>query len=179
MGQRGDCMTVIFQHLVGDYENTDKVIAYNIDEDWVDSNTLSNKPRIENGTDEPDYKAQFELSGPNAVLINTIERDLDGSDDEANSDTVHSIYERIAITVVAESRIMRIKIEDEINRILWEHNLNSANRLLKSNGTQNSHIDRYEKSEVTFREIDLPGDNSQHLQGSEGFLTVVYYKYRT
>ena len=73
---------------------------------------------------------------------------------------------------------MRILIEDEINRILWEHNLNTSNRLLKSDAS-NSHVSHYEKSEVTFRQIDLPGDNSQDLQGSEGILTVVYYKFRS
>lgn len=171
-------MTVTFQHLVGEFENTDKVIAYNIENDWNADNTLEIKPNINNGTDEPDYNAQFDMSGPNAVLINTIERDLDINDDEVNSDTVHSVYETIAITIIAESRKMRIKIEDEVNRILWEHNINSSNRIIKSD-LSNSHIDHYEKSEVSFNQIELPDNNSQFLQGSEGFLTVVYYKFRS
>lgn len=167
-------MTVTFQHLVGAFENTDKVIAFNLEDAW----TYSIVPGFNNGTDEPDYKAQFELAGPNVILVNTIERDLDRTDDEANSDTVHSVDERISITIVAESRKARIAFEDEINRIIWELNVNSANRLLKSDGNT-SHIDRFAKSEVTFVQIQLPGDESQNLQGSEGFLTCVYYKFRT
>ena len=167
-------MTVTFQNLAGTLENTDKTIEYNIELNW----TYSIVPNFENGTDEPDYNAQFELTGPNAILVNTIERDYDNNDDEANSDTVHSVREKIAITIIAESRIARIGIEDEINRILWELNINSSNRLNKSDAT-NSHIDRFLKSEVTFKQIELPGDNSQYLQGSEGFLTCVYYKFRS
>ena len=167
-------MTVTFQHLVGSYENVDKTIAYNLSNDW----TYSTTPTFENGTDEPDYKAQFDAVGPNSILVNTVERDLERTDDEVNSDTIHSVYEKIAITIVAESRLMRIALEDEVNRILWEHNLNSGNRLLKSDSS-NSHIDHYEKSEVTFVEIDVPGTESYNFSGSEGFLTVVYYKFRS
>ena len=139
---------------------------------------MSTTPTFENGTDEPDYKAQFDAVGPNSILVNTVERDLERTDDEVNSDTIHSVYEKIAITIVAESRLMRIALEDEVNRILWEHNLNSGNRLLKSDSS-NSHIDHYEKSEVTFVEIDVPGTESYNFSGSEGFLTVVYYKFRS
>ena len=167
-------MTITFQHLVGNFENSDKVISYNLAVNWAYVYT----PRFENGTDEPDYKAQFELSGPNAILVNTISRDVSRTDDEVNGDSVHSVDERIAITIIAESRIVRIGFEDEVNRILWELDANSVNRIVKSD-TTNSHIDHFEKSEVTFDEIELPGDESQTLQGSEGFLTAIYYKFRS
>lgn len=172
-------MVVTYQHLSGDWENTDKVIAWNLENSWDLENTNEVTPMFQNGTDEPDYKAQFDLSGPNSIMVNTLERDYSITEDEVNSDTVHSVYEEIVITIVAESREMRIKLEDEVNRVLWELNVNSSNRVTKSDGISNSHIDHFEKSEVTFRQIDLDGDETQWLQGSEGILTVVYYKFRS
>ena len=171
-------MTVTYQHLSGTYENTDKVIFYNLKQSWNKTNTLNHIPGFENGTDQPDHNAQFENKAPNMVMVNTLERNYDENSDEVNSDTVHSIREEIVITIVAESRKMRILMEDEINRILWEQNINSVNRLNKSDGSS-SHIDHYEKSEVSFRQIDLTDNNSVHLQSSEGILTVIYYKFRS
>ena len=172
-------MTVTYQHLVGDYENTDKVIAWNLENLWESLYTNDITPLFQNGTDEPDYKAQFDMTGPNSILINTLERNYENTEDEVNSDTIHSVYEEIVITIVAESRDMRIKLEDEVNRILWELNVNSSNRITKSDGSSNSHIDHFSKSEVSFLQIDLEDDETQFLQGSEGILTVVYYKFRS
>lgn len=178
MGQCEIRMTVTFQHLVGSYENVDKTIAYNLENNWDQTKTSNVTPAFENGTDEPDFKAQFDAIGPNTILVNTIHRDLDVTDDEVNSDTVHSVYEEIVITIVAESRLMRISLEDEVNRILWELNVNSANRVNKSDGS-NSHIDHFVKSEISFLEIDIDGIDSTNFQSSEGTLTVVYYKFRS
>lgn len=171
-------MVITFQHLVGDYENTDKVIAYHIENDWDNTNTNSVTPIVENGTDEPDYEAQFDCTGPNKVLVNTIDIDFTEDDDEVNSDTVHSAREEIVITIIAESRIMRRLIEIEVNRIIWELSPNSTIRLTKSD-SDNSHIDHFEKSEVSFSQIDLPDNEWNHMQGSEGELIVIYYKFKS
>ena len=170
-------MTVTFQHLSGSYENTDKVIAYNLEQNWDDTNTGSVTPTILNGTDEPDYEAQFDCHDVNSILVNTIEINYDETEDEVNSDTVHSVHEEILITVVAESRVRRILLEAEVNRVLWELNANSANRVPKSDAA-NSHIDHFQKSEVTFLQIELP-ESAAYQQGSEGSLFVIYYKFRS
>lgn len=170
-------MTVTYSHLAGTFENTDKVIAYNIEQNWTNGNTDSTIPRFENGTDEPDYRAQFDRAFPNAVLVNTIDLDFTENDDEVNSDTVHSVKEEILVTIIAESRKMRVLMENEVNRILWELAPNTATRVVKSD-TTNSHIDRFEKSEISFSQIDIPNDQTFHLQGSEGSLFCVYYKFK-
>ena len=172
-------MTITFQHLVGTFEPVDKTIAFHIEADWDKDNTNDNVPTFENGTDEPDYNAQFDRSGPNTILVNTIENETeDLEDDEVNSDTIHKFEEQVVITIVAESRADRIRFENEINRILWEASPNAGTRLTKSDGT-NSHINRFKKSEVTFRRIELPDNDTLSLEGSEGILTIVYYKFKT
>lgn len=171
-------MTVTYQHLVGSFENLDKTMAFHIGDDWDNTNTNSVTPIVENGTDEPDYEAQFDCGGANKILVNTIDRDFTLTDDEVNSDTVHSVREEIIITVIAESREMRILIENEINRILWELSPNSSTRLTKSDSS-NSHVDHFEKSEVSFAQIDLPDNEWAFMQGSEGSLFCIYYKFRS
>jgi hypothetical protein len=103
----------------------------------------------------------------------------DKSDDEVNSDTIHAFEEDVVITIIAESREARIKFQNEINRILWELSPNSNTRLNKSNDTENSHIDRFKKSEVTFTRIEPPNDETAYLEASEGILVCVYYKFKT
>ena len=168
-------MTVTFLNLVGDFENLDKTIAFHLESDWTETNI----PVFENGTDEPDYRAQFDRSGPNAVLVNVVEDDYSNTDDEANSDTVHSVTTTVTITIVAESREMRYIMENEVNRILWEMSPNTNTRVNKSNDTESSHISYFEKSEVSFAQVDLPDDSTAYLQGSEGELKCVYYKFRS
>lgn len=168
-------MTVTFQHLVGDFENFDKTIAYHLELNWTDEII----PRFENGTDEPNHNAQFARTGPNAILVNVDENNTeDKSNDEVNSDTIHAFEEKVVITIVAEDRLARKRFENEINRILWEISPNSVTRITKSDET-NSHLNRFKKSEITFKRIDLPDNRTAYLEGAEGVLTCVYYKFKT
>ena len=170
-------MTVTWSHLSGTFEATDKVIAYRLETDWNNSNTSSIDPVFENGQDEPDYYAQFDRSGPNKILINTLEGDFTDNTNEVNSDTVHSVREEIIITIVAESKTVRGLFESEVNRILWEASPNSSTRIVKSDAAD-SHIDHFEKSEVSFRRIELPDNETAYLEGSEGSLYCIYFKFK-
>ena len=173
-------MAITFSHLVGTIEPIDKTLWYHITIEWDNSNTNSITPVFENGTDEPDYRAQFDRSGPNKILFNTLNKLTDNqAPDEVNSDTIHAVNEEIVITIVAESREVRYLFENEVNRILWELSPNSTTRLTKSGDVEDSHIDRFLKSEVQFNQIDLPDDNTAYLIGSEGILTCVYYKFKS
>lgn len=167
-------MTVTYQHLSGAYENTDKTIAYHLENDW----TETVYPTFQNGTDEPDYNAQFDNSDPNTILVNTIESDSSRNDDEVNSDTIHSTVEKVIITIIAESREQRILFENEVNRIIWEMSPNTGTRVTKSDGT-NSHIDHFERSQVDFKRVDIADDDTRYLENSEGELLLVYYKFKT
>jgi hypothetical protein len=173
-------MPVSFSHLVGDIESIDKTIWYHVTLEWDNSNTNSITPVFENGIDEPDYIAQFDRSGPNKILFNSINKlTEDKSDQEVNSDTIHAVEEEILITIVAESREARYLFENEINRIIWELSPNSSIRLTKSGDVEDSHVDHFKKSEVQFNEIELPNNETAYLIGSEGTLTCIYYKFRT
>ena len=63
-------MAVTIRNLSGDRENLDKTLDYHLTEDWVSGNTNSITPDIENGTDDPDFLARQDYTGPNKIYIN-------------------------------------------------------------------------------------------------------------
>jgi len=173
-------MTVSFIHLSGTRENFDKVIDYNITTFWNSANTSSITPDIENGTDDPDYLARQDNTGPNKIFLNLISRERsDAERDDPNGDGNHVWKAIVSIDVYAETLAILGLFEDEINRILWEKAPNNSVRLVKSDASA-SEAHHFESSEIEFQRIE-PQENLEvdDNPNSQGFLIIFYYKAKT
>ena len=167
-------MTVTIRNLIGARENFDKVLDYHLTTDWVTANTVI-KPDIENGTDDPDFMARQDFTGPNKIYINVVSRarSMD-SENDPNGDGSHEWRTEISFDVWAENAVKLSLFEDEINRILWEISPNNTTRLVKSNGS-NSEAQLFENSEIQFNRIEPEGVLDTN-PSSQGFLIIIWYK---
>ena len=173
-------MTVSFIHLVGTRENFDKVIDYTLTTFWDSTKTSSITPDFENGTDDPDYLATQDNTGPNKIFTNIVTRERsDDEEDDPNGDGNHVWKVLVSIDVYAESLALLGLFEDEINRILWEKAPNNAVRLNKSDATA-SEAHHFETSEIEFQRIEPQGNpDYDDNPTSQGLLTIYYYKAKT
>jgi len=172
-------MVVTFRNLVGTRENLDKSIRFLLQDNWTSANTLSITPDFESDTEEPDFLAQQDNTGPNKVYVSFIARSrTEEPEDEPLGDSVHLWQELIELEVHAESLALLLLFEDEINKIIWENRPDGSTRLVKSNGTQDSHIEYFDNSELTFERIE-PDDENDVVPKSTAALIGWFYKNRT
>ena len=168
-------MTVTIRNLVGTRENFDKVLDYHLTTDWNSSNTGGITPDIENGTDDPDFLARQDFTGPNKIFINVSSRTrTTDSDNDPNGDGAHEWNTEVVFDVWAENLEILGFFEDEVNRIIWERSPDNSTRLVKSNGS-NSEAQFFENSEVEFARIEPEGELDTN-PSSQGFLTIVWFK---
>lgn len=171
-------MAVTFRNLSGTRENLDKTIRNLLKSNWTSSNTLSRTPDFESDTEEPDYLARQDDTGPNKCYIAWVARNrTPDPEQEALGDSIHLWGETINIELHAESLELLSLFEDEVNRILWENRPDSSTRLAKSDGN-NSHIEYFDNSEITFERIE-PDDENDVVPKSTGDLIGWYYKNKT
>jgi hypothetical protein len=168
-------MTVTIRNLVGTRENFDKVLDYHLTTDWNSSNTGGVTPDIENSTDDPDFLARQDFTGPNKIFINVSSRTrTTDSDNDPNGDGAHEWNTEVVFDVWAENLEILGFFEDEVNRIIWERSPDNSTRLVKSNGS-NSEAQFFENSEVEFARIEPEGELDTN-PSSQGFLIIVWYK---
>tara|TARA_B100000029_G_C16899922_1_gene713660 strand:- start:30 stop:545 length:516 start_codon:yes stop_codon:yes gene_type:complete len=168
-------MTVTIRNLVGTRENLDKVFDYHLTDDWTSSNVGGVTPDIENSTDDPDFLARQDYTGPNKIFINVSSRlRTTDSENDPNGDGSHEWKTEITFDLWGESLEILGLMEDEVNRIIWELAPSNSTRLTKSNG-QNSEVQYFENSEVEFARIEPEGELDTN-PSSQGFLTVVWFK---
>jgi hypothetical protein len=168
-------MTVTIRNLVGTRENFDKVLDYHLTTDWNSSNTGGVTPDIENSTDDPDFLARQDFTGPNKIFINVSSRTrTTDSDNDPNGDGAHEWNTEVVFDVWAENLEILGFFEDEVNRIIWERSPDNSTRLVKSNGS-NSEAQFFENSEVEFARIEPEGELDTN-PSSQGFLTIVWFK---
>ncbi len=171
-------MAVTFRNLVGTRENLDKSIRFLLFDKWTSANTSNIKPDFESDTEEPDFLAQEDNTGPNKVYISFIARSRsDDPEEEALGDSIHLWQELIELEVHAESLELLLLFEDEVNRIVWENRPNSATRLGKVDGND-SHIEYFDNSELTFERIE-PEDENDVIPKSTAALIGWFYKNKT
>ena len=168
-------MTVTIRNLVGTRENFDKVLDYHLTTDWNSSSTGGITPDIENSTDDPDFLARQDFTGPNKIFINVSSRTrTTDSDNDPNGDGAHEWNTEVVFDVWAENLEILGFFEDEVNRIIWERSPDNSTRLVKSNGS-NSEAQFFENSEVEFARIEPEGELDTN-PSSQGFLTIVWFK---
>ena len=173
-------MAVTFRNLSGVRENLDKTIRYLLFSNWTSANTLNIKPDFESDTEEPDFLAQQDDTGPNKIYVSFIARSRsDDPEEEPLGDSIHLWQELIELEVHAESLELLLLFEDEVNRIVWENRPNSNTRLAKSGiGGANSHIEYFDNSELTFERIE-PDDDNDVVPKSTSGLIGWFYKNKT
>lgn len=168
-------MTVTIRNLSGTRENFDKVLDYHLTTDWNSSNVGGVTPDIENSTDDPDFLARQDYTGPNKIFINVSSRTrTTDSENDPNGDGSHEWNTEVVFDVWGESLEILGLMEDEINRIIWERAPSNSTRLVKSNGS-NSEAQYFENSEVEFARIEPEGELDTN-PSSQGFLTIVWFK---
>ena len=168
-------MTVTIRNLSGTRENFDKVLDYHLTTDWNSSNTGGITPDIENSTDDPDFMARQDYTGPNKIFINVSSRTrTTDSENDPNGDGSHEWNTEVVFDVWGENLDILGLFEDEINRIIWERSPSNSTRLVKSNGA-NSEAQYFENSEVEFARIEPEGELDTN-PSSQGFLTIVWFK---
>ena len=171
-------MTVTFRNLSGVREPLDKTIRAIFFNNWTKNNTKGITPKFESDTEEKDFVAREDGTGPNNVLVSWISRTrTDDPEQEALGDSIHLWQELVVVEIHAESLALLLLFEDEINRIIWENRPNSATRLNKANGSA-SHIEYFGNSEMTFERIE-PDDEDDVIPKSTGDLVGFYYKNKT
>jgi len=172
-------MTVTFRNLSGARENLDKTIRKLLSDNWNSVNTNSLTPDFESDTEEPDFLARVDETGPNKCYISWIlrQRTDDVEEVEALGDSIHLWEELIVVELNAESLSNLTLFEDEVNRIIWENRPNGATRLAKSDAAD-SHIEYFDKSELSFERIE-PEDENDVVPKSNAELTGFYYKNKT
>ena len=168
-------MTVTIRNLSGSRENFDKVLDYHLTTDWNSSNTGGLTPDIENSTDDPDFMARQDYTGPNKIFINVSSRTrTTDSENDPNGDGSHEWNTEVVFDVWGENLEILGLFEDEINRIIWERSPSNSTRLVKSNGA-NSEAQYFENSEVEFARIEPEGELDTN-PSSQGFLTIVWLR---
>ncbi len=171
-------MAVTFRNLVGNRENLDKSIRFLLSDNWTSANTSNITPDFESDTEEPDFLAQQDDTGPNKIYVSFIARSRsDDPEEEALGDSIHLWQELIELEVHAESLELLLLFEDEVNRIVWENRPNSSTRLGKVDGND-SHIEYFDNSELTFERIE-PEDENDVVPKSTAALIGWYYKNKT
>jgi len=171
-------MAVTFRNLSGARENLDKTIRALLSDNWTSGNTNSLTPDFESDTEEPDYLARVDETGPNKCYVSWILRQrIDDTETEALGDSIHLWEELIVIELNAESLSDLTLFEDEANRILWENRPNGSTRLAKSGGAD-SHIEYFDKTELSFERIE-PDDENDVVPKSNAELIGFYYKNKT
>lgn len=172
-------MAISFRNLQGSKSPLDVVIASHLTGNWTVGNITSNvNPTIESGSNQPDFYAQVDNVGPNAILINIERREKVPIDEgqEPNGDYTHAWRTWLTIDVFAETSIILGDMEDEINRILWTIAPNNSVRLKKTyGGSENSEIQNFAESEIVFERFQPEGKRDDN-PSSRGLLVCYWYK---
>lgn len=169
-------MTVSFTNLSGTRENLDKTIRYTLQTNWTSANVSNITPKFESDTEEADAMAMPDDSVLNVVRVNLFSRER-SKEMDVNGDDKHKWIFRLLIEIQAESLTILTKIEDEINRILWNLAPNSSTRLYKSDGSA-SEAAYFENSEITFNRIS-PQSETDFTPVSQAELEICYFRIKT
>lgn len=186
-------MTVTFRHLTGSRENLDVTILANFIKYWV----VGNVKDVSNNNVSVTLEALSLLPentidslnqvNSNRVLLHVPERVHDEfEEDEPLGDTVHRWVTSVQIDVWAQDKIVLGRIEDEINRILWEIAPTSGDggqRLYKSDGNnpptdlsiESSEVEIFQASEVQFDFVTDDDDYPDRV-GSQAILKCIWFK---
>lgn len=167
-------MTVTFINLVGSREAPDKTIRYGLQTNWSFANTLNKTPVFNSDSEEPDMRAEDDLSDENMVTIRWLlsERDPDKSN-EPNGNTIHHWKHRLVVDIWGETMHMALLIQDEVNRILWEISPDNDTPLVKSDGS-NSEADYFERDEIDFERIG----NTSRMDNRASFAGILEIHFR-
>lgn len=171
-------MTITVLHETGSFEGFDKTIAYNLQQQWTAANTNSETPKFYSASGTNVSHSWPKTFGTNEIHCNL--EDQEFLMEIANSDTWHRVKAVVYIDVFARDAALGKLFCKEINRILWDVlKPNASNRVLKSDGSSNSAIAEFLKTEIQWiKEKFLHPQTSLYVHYS-GQLEIIYYKTRT
>lgn len=135
-------MTITYYALEEAFEDPDVVLAALIDREWDDANTNNTTPEITDGGaayTSRRTRAPRRSNVKDTITVNIIGHEPDFENRSSGNALVGQIT-MLSIMVQADSKMYREAYVREINRILLEATPNSAIRILKSNGVDDSHI---------------------------------------
>jgi len=172
-------MVVTYVNLVGAWEHFDKTLASRLTANWNPANTGGITPKVYSASGLNVSHSWARTFGTNEIHLNEDETSLQLPLEEANGNTRIGMKTLVYIDVFSNDANKLKLFMLEINRIIWELNPNSSNRIKKSNGTENSPISHFDRYTVYFRkerEIDPSMKIYAHASGTLG---VIWYKVRT
>jgi hypothetical protein len=172
-------MTVTYINDAGNWEHFDKTISARLSASWTSGNTNSETPTFHSASGTNVSQSWPRSFGTNEIHCNEDDTQFPISSETANGNTWQGMKSLVYIDIFArDANLLKLFIR-EVNRIIWELNPNSGNRVKKSNGTDNSPIDHFESYTIQFiKERQLAPNMRVSAHGS-GTLKIIWYKLRS
>ena len=175
-------MTITYLHNAGSWEGLDLTLKSRFDASsgsggWDSANTNGQKPIMKCGTESPLGHSWPKVVGNNEIHFN--EETLVTPMLEANGDTWQETKHLVYIDIFASSMSLLKLFILEANRIIWELRPNSAIRIKKSNGTDNSPIDHFDRNSLEWVQERPLVQNVKVQEHASGVLGCILYKSRT
>ncbi|MCV0398549.1 MAG: hypothetical protein K5785_00985 [Nitrosarchaeum sp.] len=180
-------MTIETSYLVGDPEPFDETLRYYFSSNWDDSKTndvtpvfLSPHGKDSEAANLAKEISQADIKGLKAkalILFETTENRLDLQRSSAGK-LRNGKASVVQITIYSRTKHEGFLFAEQINDIIQDNYPNTATRIKKSGGSQDSAIVSFEEKGVTFSE-PLVQDKEGLVYVSSGFLTCQWQKVKT
>lgn len=168
-------MTITTLHETGTYEGFDKTITYNLQQNWSSVNTSSTTPNFNSASGTNVSHSWPKTFGTNEIHCNLDELEIPFG--EANSDTWHRMKSIVYIDVFSRDAALGKLFCREINRIIWDVlKPNSANRVVKSDGTSVSAINSFDKTTILWKKERFLHPQTSLYAHYSGTLEIIWYQ---
>ena len=172
-------MTITYINLVGSYEHFDLTVKYHLEGNWVSGNTNSETPVFYSATGTNVSHSWPRTFGTNEIHCNEDIMQIPIPEETINGNTYQGMKSIVYIDVFARDANLLKLFCLEINRIVWELSPNSATRLKKSNGTQNSPISRFDRNTLQFKKERLMEPNMKLQPHASTEIGIIWHKLKT
>jgi hypothetical protein len=177
-------VTISYIKLVGNFEDLDVTLAYQTTQKWpaestgliVDTDIFI---KSATGSNVPYSWDDITAVGLNQIHFNEIKETIDETNCNVG-DTYDSFISLIMVDVFAADAQTLKKIIRAINNIIWKIDPNGvgSQTVLKSNGTEASHIGNFSPAYIDFNNDPLNSSNAQAKDKvhASGILKVRFFK---
>lgn len=164
---------------MGAWEHPDLTIKYQLSTNWTSANTNSETPIFYSATGTNVSHSWPKTFGTNEIHCNTDDLEILIPNEEANGNTYAGVKYAVYIDVFArDANLLKLFVR-EVQRIIWELSPNTATRLKKSDGVNNSPISRFESPHIMFKKERKMEPNIQLQPHASGMLNIVMHKLKT
>jgi hypothetical protein len=173
-------MTVTYVNESGTgFEPFDETIRAKFAANWTSANTGGLTPSFKSAFGTNVSHSWVRTFGANEIHFNEDESTIELPTEEANGNTWIGQKTLVYIDIFASSANNLKLFIREANRIIWELNPNGANRITKSNASDNSAIDHFDRYTVMFRKERQLMPNMKIQAHASGTLGIIWYKIRS